>query len=393
MKQRVARVRDAAWAARKRISQLARDVLPRWATYTDQVALHMVKDAWPALAAPAPAPLTYWPTEEQRPWFDQAARFRGQPVILPPILVHELRGGIIFPDSGTIATHDGKLIAESCKDSALEAYTSTFGTWRLQRPRDLGPGPISTVMIGKLQFSYGHWILDCLPRLWALSKVPDRVKLLVPSTVAGVKRTLLELACPDNVELVDVEPEVPVRGERVLLTPFTTYGGCGLLRPEIVEYLSGRLVAAAKQKLGSGFVPKAQIYVSRERAGWSRISNEDQLKASLAKLGIANVIAEELSIHEQILTFHHARLVVGALGSGLVNCLFQDSGALIELFAGGQTPESLGPSLNNAGVAIAKGLAYAPVYHSHLDSEPSFEVDVARASAAVAAMQARLKLS
>lgn len=369
-------LRLAAWRANKRFR--LKSLLPDWLRYVDSTSIQFVKDSWPPILAPAPAPYVYWPTKDQRAWFDLVSYFSGRPVVLPPILLHEIKNGILFPDSGTLATEAGHLIQESCLDRALQA-TQTYDRLRSRRLISMGDTLITSVGIGKYQGSYGHWLLQALPRLWALSLLPEPVWVIVPDTLVGVRRRLLELASPGNVTLVAVPHDRPIRSQRVLLTPFATVNGCGVMRPEVIDYLRTALVSAAQSRVRSRLASPRHIYVSREKAGWSRVANETELKEALRTLGVVSVVAEDLSIEEQILHFVSADLVVGALGSGLINCMFQNrGGTLIEIFAGGLGAETHTPSLNAAGICISSGLDYVPIYHGHRDPEPSYPVDVER---------------
>lgn len=376
----MSRISDAlrlvAWRANKRFR--LKSLVPDWLRYIDATSIQFVPDSWPPVLAPAPAPYVYWPTKEQRSWFDLVSYFSGRPVVLPPILLHEIKNGLLFPDSGTLATEGGRLIEESCLDGALQA-TQTYNRFRSRRPTSMGNTLITSVGIGKYQGSYGHWLLQSLPRLWALSLLPEPVKVIVPDTLVGVRRRLLEMASPANVDLVTVPHDQPVRSQRVLLTPFATVNGCGLMRPEVIDYLRTTLVSAARGRVPAGFTSPRHIYVSREKAMWSRVANEREVQEVLRTLGVVSVVAEDLSIEEQILHFVGAELVVGALGSGLCNCLFQKrGGTLIEIFAGGIGAETHRPSLYAAGLCISSGLDYVPIYHGHRDPEPSYSVDVER---------------
>ena len=382
-------LRAKAWEVKKRLLKSVKSVLPTWLKYSEVLSIHAVRSAWPPSQFVKPEPLVYWPSGNERDWFARNGYLAGRPIVLPPILLHEVPDGILFPDTGTIGTSDGWLIQESCPYGEVHVLSAAYNRLRLRRPRSMGRDLITSILVGKLGTSYGHWIVDALPRLWALSMVEEPVFLILPDSLNSKWRRLIELALPANVEIRDVPAMAPVSSRRVLLTPFSTTTACGLMRPEIVAHLRG-MVARAGRSLRSSNERCRQIYISREKTDHSRVTNESELKTALLDLGIESVVAEDLALEEQILLFSQADLVVGALGSGLLNCLFQPTGgALVEIFAGGLRPGTHTPSLSAAGIAISVGLMYTPVYHSHPNPEPSYTVDVPRICRVVSEVQRR----
>jgi capsular polysaccharide biosynthesis protein len=75
-----------------------------------------------------------------------------------------------------------------------------------------------------------------------------------------------------------------------------------------------------------------RIYISRERRGHGKISNENELFRELALIGFEKVVPEALSFDEQIATFQQAEWIIGAHGAGLTNVIFSQPGCkLIEI--------------------------------------------------------------
>lgn len=370
------------------LAQAAKAQLPTWTRYVESTSIRSLKESWPPLKTVDGAPFIYRPTPAQQEWIRRTRYYGEGPLVLPPVVVHQIRRGILFPQTGTIATPRGQIIVESCKDGGLKGATPTYNRMRWPRPRSMGNTAISTIEVGSYRNSHGHWILDALPRLWALSKLDFEVQLLVRSDLGNAKRQLLLWAKPENVTVVEVDDEVPVTSERVLLTPYVTIGGCGLMRPEIVDYLRTRIVRGALAARSSEKMTPPRFYVSRERTTYSRVANEEELKSALRKEGIESVILEDLPVEEQVAHFANAELVVGALSSGLTNCLFQTKGALVEIFAGGETNDSHTPSITEAGMCMVSGIRYEPVYHHHPSPEPAFTADVAKVLAAISRVDA-----
>ena len=123
-------LRLVAWNARKRVVNAAKSITPTWLKYSDCISIQFVRDAWPPLVAAAPEPFVYRPSDRESQWFERNWFFANLPIVLPPVLLHEVRDGIVFPDTGTVATSVGTLIEESCKDRAVTAQSAAYNRLR-----------------------------------------------------------------------------------------------------------------------------------------------------------------------------------------------------------------------------------------------------------------------
>ena len=62
---------------------------------------------------------------------------------------------------------------------------------------------------------------------------------------------------------------------------------------------------------------KRRIYISRERSGHGKISNEEDLLRGLGGVGFEKVVPETFSFDEQVALFQGAECIIGAHGAGL----------------------------------------------------------------------------
>jgi capsular polysaccharide biosynthesis protein len=60
-----------------------------------------------------------------------------------------------------------------------------------------------------------------------------------------------------------------------------------------------------------------------------RLVNEEALLPAIRRLGFTIIRPESLSFKEQICTFQNARVVLGAFGAGLTNCMFCPPGSRV----------------------------------------------------------------
>ena len=90
---------------------------------------------------------------------------------------------------------------------------------------------------------------------------------------------------------------------------------------DLLLYVRQKLLNAALKKQLPITYPK-KIFISRKDAPFRKISNEDAIFALLKLLGFQRYVLDTLDVTEQILLFHHAKIVIGTQGTSLANCLF-----------------------------------------------------------------------
>jgi hypothetical protein len=165
--------------------------------------------------------------------------------------------------------------------------------------------------------NFGHWLLDYVPQVVALSAAAFPSVYLLPAPLRSFHRATLELAGirPDQMVAWDGSP---VAGGRVVL--FESDGRAGG-RPLSALLGLHRLLAA-----GASAPPRRtrRIYVSRRDAGPQRqwVSNELEVEALFRARGFEVVVMEGCSLDEQVRMFRDALVVAGISGAGLADILF-----------------------------------------------------------------------
>ncbi|MFT3837814.1 MAG: glycosyltransferase 61 family protein [Myxococcaceae bacterium] len=372
-------LRLGAWKVRKALKRNVGNWMPSWSVRGGTIGLSELREAWPPVKAVFPQPHVLQPPAELQPLFDTNPFYAGRPVVLPPHNLHAIENGLLAPRSGLIGTRDGTWVLESAKNNTALRWAEEFQGLRLPVVDHPGEGWVSTVMNATQQRSFGHWLVDAVPRIYALGALGEPVELLVPDTLHKNFQRFLELVCPANVTIrVGKFPRV-IRAKNLLLSPFVTPSGCGVLRPLVLETLRSNATQKAKS---NGEFPR-RIYISRERAQWSRVENEAPLRDEMVKLGLTSMVLESLSADDQVALFSKAELVVAPLTSGFANVLWARPGLkVVEIFSGGPAG-GMRPHLYNAGLAVACGHQYVPVFHANENSEPSYRVDVEKIAATV----------
>ncbi|MBK8066829.1 MAG: glycosyltransferase family 61 protein [Rhodanobacteraceae bacterium] len=244
---------------------------------------------------------------------------------------HVLRRVVFWPATGLVALNRFSFVSESLLlPGGLRAVATVGG---LERRNKVVEGERVSVAIGAgsdLISNHYHFLIDALPRLWHLAHMdlsdpPARLYLTSKhEKYEAVVRRLL----PDGIDVRVVQPDTCVQSDRHLLLPQMSGSECGWLPERAIEFVRSRL-------LGDHAAPTQRvIYVSRRIARVRRILNEDELIFALEKIGVTCVIAETMTVDDQIELFAGARGIIGMHGAGLTNMLFARNARVLEIFSG-----------------------------------------------------------
>jgi hypothetical protein len=178
-----------------------------------------------------------------------------------------------------------------------------------------------------------HWFHDVLPRLeTALLHLPGDTKLLINSNpMAWQLDSLLAFGIgPDRLE---IQPDgMHTRVERLwFATPVGhTSLGSGTVVRRVANRLRRHFVAGhSKHK------PDHRFYISRSKAAFRRIVNEDEITPLLEEQGFETVLCEDLSLAEQVKLFSATVAMIGAHGAGLINLIYCMPGSRVgEIYMG-----------------------------------------------------------
>jgi len=220
-------------------------------------------------------------------------------------------------------------------------------------------GPLA-VLFGPADETWGHWIVDYLPRLWVLQAAGydlATLRFLVPCDQRPFAHALLECfgIGPERCVIYNQWTEL-IRSELLLLpmglrreNRFSTCFAAATL------WWTGKLQAACGGTIGT----QRQIFLSRADASQERVmTNRAEIEAAARDAGYAVVRPEELSLAEQVTLYSGCRVLVGEYGSALHNSVFCGPDALVCGLRG----TSRHPSLMQSGIATALGQDAAYVF-------------------------------
>jgi len=332
-------------------------------------------EAWPAYADIFPEPFIYRPGEQDKNITGRNIKFAGRNIVLPPISVYSIPNGYIFPKTGLIADASGRLLIESSR--SYKAIQRRNGGHLLRRMVDMldEDGPTTVINVEADRFYY-HWMIDVIPRLYALGCLNERVVLLLPAAINQNQLKLLKYCLPDNVQLRQMEDLGPVQAKQVLLSPVTSIQGVGIIRPELLSFLRRSILPKCELKIDSKRNPR-RVYISREKTDRRRIINEDELTPILNMYKIQKIYVEDLTIEEQIRLFRDVELIVSPHGGGLTNMIFADDCVVVEIFPNGERPPWNLP-VHYWGLAMSCGHHYRCLFHRNEGINVDFRIDTER---------------
>lgn len=229
--------------------------------------------------------------EEDGHWYeaDKAFELNGQSVLIPRLRYHNIYRG---PD---------RVFAEGYDELPIREIE----------------GPVLSILSWWGGANLSHWMVDCLPRLWALPFIhePD-LRLMVPQSKAPF--------VAESLELMGFGPErvIPVNnGNRyaveTLYVPSRVGSHYNFFSEEIISFYRSLRDRVANFKRGTDEL----IYVSRRDATSRRCVEEEQFEKELEKRGFRIVVMTELSFAERLELMAGCRFVVGECGAGLTTSL------------------------------------------------------------------------
>jgi hypothetical protein len=206
--------------------------------------------------------------------------------------------------------------------------------------------PIALSLANHLNSNYFHWVTEALPLLEALEQAPalgtlSAEPLLVVN--APVPRFVWQWLEIFGIDPARVRPWTHRRAQvERLLVPSLRYGrfvdehplwGRHLYPRWALEFVRQRALAAVAGQLLSVNERCRRVFLSRPRTGGGRgLVNHTEVAACLAHHGFREVLAEQLTVREQIALFASLTHLVAIHGAGMVNLIFSSQVRLIELF-------------------------------------------------------------
>jgi capsular polysaccharide biosynthesis protein len=248
------------------------------------------------------------------------------------------------------------------------------------------PGPLA-VIYGPGHQTYGHWLIDFLPRLAVLNETGHdiaKLRFLIPPDLGDFAPALLRLCGITDDQLVryDYWNEIVVTDLLLMPTGLRLVDRMSPFFAEATQFWIKRVRARAKPTAQH---PHEQIFISRAGVTPQRdMANRAAIEAIARRHGLHVVHPEKMSLLEQMALFEPASVIVGEYGSGLHNSVFARAGTLVCGLRG----NSRHPGFVQSGIATALNQQAGYVFGNTegQDVEQYFTIDEAAFTQAIELM-------
>ena len=243
---------------------------------------------------------------------------------IPADFVAAVSGGLFAASNSVVLSEDRMVVDESSTAARLEYF--------LKREFFLSPTTVSwtAAPLRSCFHNFYHWIIDCLPRLVALADSTwaqdGPIDLLYTGALAPYETFFLD-RFPDGLfRLRQVDEHSLFRVATLLFTPLKTQRFAGFVPASYAEDIRALVVPDRPRNR------RRRLLVSRGRAQYRRIRNEDRLLDALSTWGFDRVFLEDLTLDEQAELFYDAEAVVAPHGAGLTHLLYAERANVLEIF-------------------------------------------------------------
>ena len=258
--------------------------------------------------------------EELRTSTVLAARFNGNSSHgFPCQYLAVIPRATVKTSSGFVVLEEGAYLTEGhWRVSNVVSHPVYRNEWPINRHRRL-PGDWYCAM-GHWGANYNHWLWDELPRLLsALPHLPAETRFLVPEPLAAMQRdSLIALGIAEE-RLLPQAHDCESVVERLWFATPLGHSEWAATAPDVAIRLRIALLNGLGVSQSGGC---RRLYISRSKAQYRRLVNEDELLPEIRRLGFDVLYPEELSLAEQVRTFAEASVVMSVHGAGLTNMLF-----------------------------------------------------------------------
>jgi capsular polysaccharide biosynthesis protein len=233
-------------------------------------------------------------------------------------------GARILGPGAIVITPDGCALEESTWGESWLDKDRAMTSWKLPKPEMLTGSYYTIACLSSV--GYWHWLLEALPRLYALERLAvDETRVIVSNRLNDWQIETLDILGFGNLEFIPISN----RYLELEFLYFPSYIGTpGNPQRWNCQWLRDRFLKDIEPGRN-----KRRFYITRRAAGRRRVTNESELEPILERFGFEIIETENLSMREKVRMFSEAEMIAGPHGAGLTNILFAPAGCkVLEMF-------------------------------------------------------------
>lgn len=235
---------------------------------------------------------------------------------------------------------NGKLVGLGKWKTGLRAWEARLLFPRTEFRPEQGRAPL--VITDEFSNGFFHWVGDALPKLAWLAGDLGRFELVLPTYARRFPYMEESLALWPDLRWTVATPRTRTALKDALVVP--ALAPTGNYRPALMQRLGDQWRQRVRPHQ-----PHRQVYVSRAKAPWRKIRNEDAVWTALSTQGFERVFLEDLAFADQVKLAAEARVLVSNHGAGLSVAAFMVPGTrLLEIRLEGDAHNNCYYSLANA---------------------------------------------
>jgi len=172
--------------------------------------------------------------------------------------------------------------------------------------------------------NYYHFTTECLPRLFSVKEYAAQAQLILHADAPAFVKEYIDLLDFKNV--LYLKAEQLALAEKLILPMHTAEGhnhNEQVIR-EVVSWLKSKI-----NVISSGRASFKNIYVSRRKARYRKLLNEEEVIALVKSYGFTIVYLEDYTVVEQIKMLSQVRNFIAVHGAGTTNIMYMEKGGLV----------------------------------------------------------------
>ncbi|MBK9282902.1 MAG: glycosyltransferase family 61 protein [Sphingobacteriaceae bacterium] len=170
--------------------------------------------------------------------------------------------------------------------------------------------------------SYYHFTCECLVKLFLLKDYIPNSILVFPKQIQPFHAQWFKLLGVKNIVYLDnsevIQTPLAISSE----FPARDLNHHSEILPDFSKWVLEKINIQNQKKI-------KKIFVGRKNPTRRKLLNNDEVKTLITSLGFEYVEMEEMSIEQQIATFHHAEQIISVHGAALSNLIFSKKGTFV----------------------------------------------------------------